>query len=106
MHIESGGVSGEAEGENMFVHLPLLIAIEFQFTIPSQASGAIVWQLNDCWPVISWAIVDYFVRILNHDDCQIDSRIERCHTYSFVLSQHGTASKGNWLHSQLEYSAR
>ncbi|KAI0263626.1 beta-mannosidase [Gloeopeniophorella convolvens] len=25
-------------------------------------SGALVWQLNDCWPVISWAIADYFLR--------------------------------------------
>ena len=24
--------------------------------------GAIVWQLNDCWPVISWASIDYFGR--------------------------------------------
>ncbi|TDL19227.1 glycoside hydrolase [Rickenella mellea] len=24
--------------------------------------GAIVWQLNDCWPVTSWAIADYFLR--------------------------------------------
>ncbi|KAF8492119.1 glycoside hydrolase [Gautieria morchelliformis] len=24
--------------------------------------GVIVWQLNDCWPVTSWAIVDYFLR--------------------------------------------
>lgn len=24
--------------------------------------GAVVWQLNDCWPVTSWAIVDYFFR--------------------------------------------
>lgn len=25
-------------------------------------SGALVWQINDCWPVTSWAIVDYFLR--------------------------------------------
>ncbi|KAI5121343.1 hypothetical protein M0805_000651 [Coniferiporia weirii] len=25
-------------------------------------SGAIVWQINDSWPVTSWAIADYFMR--------------------------------------------
>ena len=25
--------------------------------------GAIVWQLNDCWPVISWSSVDYCGRL-------------------------------------------
>ncbi|TFK38913.1 glycoside hydrolase [Crucibulum laeve] len=25
-------------------------------------SGVVVWQLNDCWPVVSWAIADYFMR--------------------------------------------
>ncbi|KAF8651012.1 hypothetical protein AX16_004970 [Volvariella volvacea WC 439] len=24
--------------------------------------GVLVWQVNDCWPVTSWAIVDYFLR--------------------------------------------
>ncbi|KAH8830756.1 glycoside hydrolase family 2 protein [Flagelloscypha sp. PMI_526] len=25
-------------------------------------AGALVWQLNDCWPVTSWAICDYYLR--------------------------------------------
>lgn len=26
------------------------------------AGGAIVWQINDCWPVASWAIADFYKR--------------------------------------------
>ena len=33
------------------------LGIEWFRSLPENA-GAIVWQLNDCWPVISWAAVD------------------------------------------------
>ncbi|KAM5541197.1 hypothetical protein V8D89_005126 [Ganoderma adspersum] len=25
-------------------------------------AGVLVWQMNDCWPVVSWAIADFFLR--------------------------------------------
>lgn len=27
-----------------------------------ECSGAIIWQLNDCWPTMSWSIVDFYYR--------------------------------------------
>jgi beta-mannosidase len=27
-----------------------------------ECSGAIIWQLNDCWPTMSWSIVDHYFR--------------------------------------------
>lgn len=27
-----------------------------------KTAGALFWQLNDCWPVVSWSVLDYFGR--------------------------------------------
>jgi beta-mannosidase len=37
-------------------------AVEHWRRHPERTSGALYWQLNDCWPVISWASIDYFGR--------------------------------------------
>jgi beta-mannosidase len=26
-----------------------------------RCGGVLVWQINDCWPTVSWAVVDYFL---------------------------------------------
>lgn len=37
-------------------------AVEHWRRHPERTSGALYWQLNDCWPVISWSSIDYFGR--------------------------------------------
>lgn len=55
-----------------YIHLTQLIQCEAlmfgyrgwrkQWGDDRHCGGALVWQLNDCWPVTSWAICDYYLR--------------------------------------------
>jgi beta-mannosidase len=36
--------------------------VEHWRRFPHRVAGALYWQLNDCWPVASWASLDYFGR--------------------------------------------
>ncbi|KAF2461876.1 glycoside hydrolase superfamily [Lineolata rhizophorae] len=56
-----------------FIHLTQLMqseALSFGYRgwrrqwgqTPRRCGGALVWQLNDCWPCASWATADYFQR--------------------------------------------
>lgn len=55
-----------------YIHLTQLIQCEAlmfgyrgwrkQWGDDRHCGGALVWQLNDCWPVTSWSICDYFLR--------------------------------------------
>ncbi len=42
--------------------LAIRTAIEWFRSLQPHNMGAIVWQLNDCWPVVSWAAIDGYGR--------------------------------------------
>jgi beta-mannosidase len=42
--------------------LAIKYAVEHWRRLVPRCMGALYWQLNDCWPVVSWASIDFFGR--------------------------------------------
>jgi len=53
---------GHVYYSQVFQTLALKTAIEAHRSHKPYCMGSLYWQINDCWPTISWSTVDYFGR--------------------------------------------
>ena len=63
------GVTGLPESLDEYIDYSMIAQAEgLKFGIEHyrrrmpHCSGTLVWQLNDCWPVLSWSVLDYYGR--------------------------------------------
>ena len=72
-----------------------------------ETAGSIIWQLNDCWPVTSWSLIDYnllpklayfFVKCVFSDPAIYINKVEN----QLIIKI--TNESGNDLSAKLEYT--
>ncbi|BEI83975.1 hypothetical protein CcaverHIS002_0405790 [Cutaneotrichosporon cavernicola] len=64
-------------------------------------SGALVWQINDCWPCVSWAICDYYLR--PKPAFYTIAREMRTYTVGMARKEVRTNSPGSLAHYTIEH---
>ena len=81
----------------------IVMGIEAQRRAKPYNMGTLYWQLNDCWPSISWSSIDYFGnwKALQYkvkkafENVLISSKIENDSVKAFIINDTFETQKGN-----------
>ena len=62
MYLYPGSLDGLVYASQLLQAQAMQYGVEHWRRNRGRCMGAVIWQLNDCWPVASWAALDYFGR--------------------------------------------
>ena len=62
MYLYPGSLNGLVYASQLLQAQAMQYGVEHWRRNRGRCMGAVIWQLNDCWPVASWAALDYFGR--------------------------------------------
>ena len=62
MYLYPGSLDGLVYASQLLQAQAIQYGVEHWRRHRGRCMGAVVWQLNDCWPVASWASIDYYGR--------------------------------------------
>ncbi len=62
MYLYPGDMSGLVYASQLLQAQAMQYGVEHWRRNRGRCMGSVIWQLNDCWPVASWASIDYYGR--------------------------------------------